>query len=279
MADASYSSFVKIGYVVVIAVGYEDEMTSTLIPAGISELWTTSKGIPLQLFLGTVRFCRRYKDKADWIVEITADGGNWDIAGQYINMGFQAGCTVYSLLASLASQLQVPIRNLQDVLQAAPGASYANGFSFFGTVWLFLTMVCGRINFDFAIDGGVITLYRPEGLTAPFVTGVSLSKETGLLKPPEPQQINIGLPSDQAVGQDVSNTRSDTRWKMTSLLLPQVGPGDVMFVTSNTLAVGAAYFQVEDIEYVADNRAGDFHMEATCIPVDSQGAQVAVQVR
>lgn len=291
MSLKSYFNFVKINYFLGIAVGYQDEMASALMPIPGGAGGGTMSSPPLVLFSGAIRFCRRYREKADWMVYIEADGGMWDIGGAPYTVSMQPGISVYSLLANLSSSMNLSIRNLSTVPQ---GVVYSGGFSFIGRVWDFVQTLCNFIGFNFLIDGGEIILIPPASVqttppappsggavstgTPTSTTGMLISKETGLLQAPEPEQISIGVPDATAQLDGGSQSLPEMRWKIDSLLLPQVGPGEVMLVKSQNFASGQAYMMVEEIEYDGDNRIDDFKMEARCIPVDSAGAQTAVQV-
>jgi hypothetical protein len=211
----------------------------------------------------------------------------WDIGGAPYTVSMQPGIDVYSLLANLSSSMKVSIRNLQTVQQW--NRVYSGGFSFIGRVRDFVQTLCDFIGFNFLIDTGEITLIPPMAssgassvgvLPNPSSTtaGMLISKTTGLLQAPEPEQISIGVPDATAAVEGGSQSLPEMRWKIDSLLLPQVGPGDVMLVKSQNFASGQAYMMVEEIEYDGDNRIDDFKMEARCIPVDSAGSQTAVQV-
>jgi hypothetical protein len=288
MSKASYFHFVKINNAVMLAVGYQDESVGASVSdstvAGGSAVSQQTIGIPLTLFAGAIRFCRRYREKADWVVYIEAEAGMWSIGGAPYTVSMLPGVTAYALLANLATTMKVSVRNLITV----PQAVYSGGFSFIGTVQDFLQKVCDFIGFNFVIDGGEITLIPPlsQGGSAGVSTetstpsasaqGIYLSKDTGLLQPPEPEQVSVGIPDATAGVDGGSQTLPEMRWKITSLILPQVGPGQVMLVKSDAFASGIAYMMVEEIEFDGDNRKDDWKMEALCIPVDSSGQQTQV---
>jgi hypothetical protein len=284
MSRASYGTFVKIDSALMIACGYSDESVGA-IQQGM--LGSQTVGVPLSLFAGTIRYCRRYREGADWIVYIEAESGMWNIGGAPYTVSYQPGIDVYSMLANLSTSMKVPISHLSTVQQA--NRVYSGGFSFIGRVWDFLDKLCHFIGFNFIIDGGQVTLIPPlsnlggsTGISTetsnPSATtqGVYLSKETGLLQPPEPEQISIGVPDATAGADGGSQTLPEMRWKIDALLMPQVGPADVILVKSESFATGIAYMMVEEIEYDGDNRKDDWKMEAICIPVDSTGAQTNV---
>lgn len=282
MSQDSYFNFVKINSAVMLAVGYQDESVGALQQFG--EFDQQSVGVPLMLFSGAIRFCRRYREKADWIVYVEAESGMWNIGGAPYTVSMQPGISAYALLANLSTYLKVSVRNLTTIPQ---DAVYSGGFSFIGRVRDFVQTVCNFIGFNFDIDGGEITLIPPIGSTQSGVStetsnpsattsGVYLSKETGLLQPPEPEQISVGVPDATAGLDGGSQTLPEMRWKIDSLILPQVGPGQVMLVKSESFSNGIAYMMVEEIEYNGDNRKDDWKMEARCIPVDSTGVPTSV---
>lgn len=284
----SYFQFVKINYGCAIAAGYQDESVGAVQqqitgPSGGQAQQTI--GVPLTLFSGSIRFCRRYREGPDMITYIEAEGAMWNVGGAPYSIGMQPGVSVYSLLANLGSSLQISIRNLGAVPQSVV---YASGFSFAGTVRDFVAQLCAKIGFLFVIEAGEITLIPPlssqgSGVSTEVsnpsatMTGVFLSKETGLLQPPQPEQISVGVPDETAEAPGGSQTLPEMRWKIDSLLLPQVGPGDVMFVKSDYFANGQAYMMAVELEYTGDNRKDDWKTESRCIPVDSTGAQTTIQ--
>ena len=290
MSLKSYFSFVKINYGLMIAVGYKDEASGAQqqsISSGAMAQAAQTVGIPLMLFSGSIRFCRRYREKADWIVYIEADGGMWNIGGAPYSVSMQPGIDTYSMLANLSSSMKVPIRNLSTV-QGQFNKVYSSGFSFIGNVRDFVFALCDAIGFIATIDEGEIILIPPASVpsglspasssqTPSTTSGLLISKDTGLLQSPEPEQISIGVPDSTAAAEGGSQSLPEMRWKIDALLLPQVGPGDVMQVKSQNLAGGSAYMMVEEIEYDGDNRKDDFKMEARCIPVDSNGNPLSLQ--
>lgn len=273
MSLQSYFTFVKINYGLSIAVGYQDESVGA--QQNFGETDQQSIGVPLTLFSGAIRFSRRYREGPDMIVYIEADGAMWNIGGAPYSVSMQPGVSLYTLLANLGSSLQISIRNLGAVPQ---NVVYASGFSFIGRIRDFVAQVCSKIGFLFVIEAGEIVLIPPlaSGSSAT-MTGVFLSKATGLLQPPQPEQISVGVPDASSEAPGGSQALPKMRWKIDSLLLPQVGPGDVMLVESDNFANAQAYMMAIDLEYTGDNRKDDWKTEARCIPVDSTGAQTTLQ--
>jgi hypothetical protein len=280
MSLQSYFQFVKINYGLSLAVGYQDEINQPGLGVGV----------PLTLFSGAIRFCRRYREGADMIVYIEAEGAMWNIGGAYYSCSYAAGIDVYSVLQNLGQTLNVPIANMAAV-QSHKNATYSAGFSFAGSAYNLVRQLCNRIGFNFIIDSGEIRLiqdYNPQtgpqnvgavpgssivyqGALSP-QNGVTLSKATGLLQPPQPEENNVGVPDESSEASGGSSAALPTaRWKIDALLFPRVTAGDFVNVKSEYLAGGQCYMLVIEIEYTGDNRKDDWKMEAICIPTDSSG--------
>ena len=284
----SYFQFVKINYGCAIAAGYQDESVGAVQqqitgPSGGQAQQTI--GVPLTLFSGSIRFCRRYREGPDMITYIEAEGAMWNVGGAPYSIGMQPGVSVYSLLANLGSSLQISYpqprgrpakRCLRErILICGNGAR----------------LRCPTLRqdrFPFRNRGGGDhadpAAFKPRiGRVDRGLQSFSdhdrgfLSKGTGLLQPPQPEQISVGVPDETAEAPGGSQTLPEMRWKINSLLLPQVGPGDVMFVKSDYFANGQAYMMAVELEYTGDNRKDDWKTESRCIPVDSTGAQTTIQ--
>jgi hypothetical protein len=296
MSLRTYFNAVKINCGLAIAVGYEDEMNGAMRTSSDVEPLhkvTKAQGVPLQLFLGNIRYCRRYRDKADWIVEVEAEASMWEIGSIPLSLSYQPGIDVYSMLQNLSTSNRIPMPHLQTVLQH--NKIYSQGFSYFGNLRNFVFALCDAIDFTALIDAGEIKLIPPGGaftsglsyasaggMTNPTTKGIFLSKETGLLQAPEPEQNSIAASGASAVGDDAQSF-PESRWNIESLLIPQVSPGDAMLVQSKIFGTDSSgkaksvFMMVIEIEYDGDNWKGEHKMLAKCVPVDELGKPTTIE--
>ena len=294
--EDNYRTFMRRGAQVILQAGYLDE--STAVPPGQAqhEGRSAQAVLPPFLFSGTIRSARRYKERADWIVELLADGGSYEIGSRPITVSFPGPISLVQIFAALPAKLRVPILNT-----AALGSypfTFNFGFSYGpGTLDQMLRQLLATVGFAYTVGAGQIVLFPPARSSATAIgvgtlgaqiptptfnsapiSGYVLSKDTGLLLPPEHVLNMIAVPYDGAGSDGTDNTTMPTDyWKITALLFPQIGPGTIFQVVSPTLANGSAFFQAYDLVYTGDTRQGDWKIEAQCVGVDSRGNQIAVE--
>lgn len=215
---------------------------------------------PLLLAAGSVVDAFTYYDGPDVVTEMHVLDGYVEIRDTAVSLGYSEGVTSQTILGDLARQMGLPLLLGQDV----PVRSWANGFSFFGPARSALHKVTAGSGAEWSIQNQQLQVIARRGVTRrqAFV----LAADSGLIGYPERTTENAREKAkvrDQTTGNDarlVSAQQQRHGWRVTSLLLPTVNPGDLVIVESRTHAATGTW-RVESISHNGDTDGGDWQSE------------------
>ncbi len=222
----------KVNNKVILRAGYEDE-------TGISNL-----------FFGDIKSAIDRKEGVARILEINAYDGYANVQNKNISISFSAGTPVQQVFDNIVDVFGLPLTNPIVNLSG----QYVNGYSFVGKAKDALTEVLKRVNKDWTIQNQQLVILSP-GETIER-TGLLLSSDTGLID--QPEALNDS-DENQLETDDVPK-----RWRIKSLLYPQLLPGAEIQVRSNIVN---GIFRVETANFEGDNFEGDFIAEIEVIAV------------
>jgi len=234
-----HDQFAKIGNVLQIRAGYEDE--NGAVPLFTGRVWKTT----------------RIRQQADWISELFANDMPANGEGSFIlqpySCSYDGRVSVAQVLIDLMNFTGMPISGIDDV---PADAFYQNGFTF-GPGYiesLLQKVVVAKLGWlPPTTYNGV--LYISDKTKLPTVSAPLLTAETGLLLEPEKQDDSQQLMAEQVAGA----LGIMQRYKITTLLMPQIRPMSAVSIKSKTFT-GMQW--VETVHHTGDNRGGDFRTEA-----------------
>lgn len=137
---------------------------------------------PIQIFQGNILWGRTRKDGADYVTEIQAADGLFAFQNARVDMSFQKGISVNSLINTLVGTLSGSGIGAGQIM-GVPTSTYNQGIVLSGKTVDRLKEVCDKNDLHFSIqDGNVLILpYGSDrGIPAPLI-----SPSTGLIGIPE----------------------------------------------------------------------------------------------
>lgn len=223
---------------------------------------------PLLLAAGTVVDAYTYFDGPDVVTELQVLDGYKEIRDTAVSLGYAPGITSRVILGDLARHMSLPLLVGQDV----PERSWANGFSFYGPARTAMHKVAAGSGSEWSIQNQQLQVVARRGVTTR--QAVVLAADSGLIGYPERMTENA---REKAKVKDV-NTGDNARlvsaqqqrhgWRVTSLLLPTINPGDPVIVQSRTHAASGTW-RVESVQHNGDSEGGDWQSELQLVDLNA----------
>lgn len=214
----------------------------------------------LLLAAGAVVDAFTFFDGPDVVTELHVLDGYIEIRDTAVSLGYSGGVTSQTILSDVARAMGLPLLLGEDV----PQRSWPGGFSFYGPARNALHKATAGSGSEWSIQNGQLQVIAKRGVTKrqAFV----LAADSGLIGYPERTTENArekAKVKDQTTGNDarlVSAQQQRHGWRVTSLLLPTVNPGDVVIVQSRTSHASGAW-RVDSIAHNGDSDGGDWTSE------------------
>jgi hypothetical protein len=207
---------------------------------------------------GAIVSAYTFKDGTDVTTELEVRDGYFEIRDTAVSIGQGPGASAKSIIRSIASQMGLPLVMADD----APERSWANGFSFYGPARAALHKVVQGTGLEWSIQNQALQVVTKRGVTAR--QAVVLAADSGLIGYPERQREGArekAKVTDATTGQRanlVSANQERDGWRVQSLLLPQINPGDLVKLESRTVE---GFFRVETVKHQGDSEGGDWITE------------------
>lgn len=208
---------------------------------------------------GNVVDAYSYKQNADTITEIYLMDGYANIRDTAVSLGYGPGCKASQLCRDIAGQMGLPLRMTDGV----PDRSWANGFSFYGAARDALHKIVQGTGLEWSIQMG--TLQIVEKLKPTSREGFVLNAGSGLLSHPERTRRGArekARVTDERTGDNksiVSSRQQIDGWRVQSLLLPTVNPGDKIKIESAAIT---GWYRIASLRHTLDwGSGGDWMTE------------------
>lgn len=180
-------------------------------------------------------------------LSITAQEGANRLREERVTLSFEAGATVQQVLDAIAGQLEFPLRPLDDVdLSQRLRGGYAHA----GPAGVALDDVVRRVGGRWSIQNSELLVLNEQGRVEG--EAVRLTPQSGLIGSPEPVEDRL---SSERVVEDPRQG-----FRVTSLLLPQVEPGDIVEIESADVS---GQFVVDQIQHRGDTRGPEWYSVLT----------------
>jgi hypothetical protein len=215
---------------------------------------------PLLMAAGSVVDANTYYDEADVVTELRVADGYAEIRDTAVSLGYGPGITSAAILADLATKMNMPLQLGEDV----PERSWEHGFSFYGPARAAMHKVTAGAGAEWSVQNQALQVVAKRGVTRRSV--VVLAADTGLIGHPQRTMENArekATVKDKKTGDDarlVSAKQQRTGWKVRSLLLPTINPGDLVKMESRTDAA-RGFWRVESVKHSGDSEGGDWETE------------------
>lgn len=213
---------------------------------------------PLLMAAGAVVDAYSFHDGPNVVTELRVADGYVEIRDTAVSLGYSEGVTSSTILQDLAGQMGLPLLLGEDV----PERSWTNGFSFYGPARAALHKVVAGTGSEWSIQNQELQVIAKRGVSRrqAFV----LASDSGLIGHPERTHENArekAKVKDQTTGNDarlVSARQQRQGWRVTSLLLPTINPGDLVKMESRTVS---GFWRAESVKHQGDSDGGDWQTE------------------
>jgi hypothetical protein len=213
---------------------------------------------PLLMAAGAIVDAFSYVDGPNWITELRVADGYIEIRDTAVSLGYSEGVVSSAILRDVAAQMGLPLLLGEDV----PERSWTNGFSFYGPARMALHKVVSGTGAEWSIQNQELQIVAKRGVSRrqAFV----LAADSGLVGHPERTTENAREKAkvrDVTTGDDarlVSARQQRQGWRVTSLLLPTINPGDLVKMESRTVT---GFWRAESVHHQGDSDGGDWQTE------------------
>ena len=174
-------------------------------------------------------------------VRITAGDGSKALRETKISQSFEAGTSVKQVVTELAKDMGVAVRELGSQIQE----QFSGGFSASGPVTPILDQVADKMGADWSIQDEELQILSQNETTGERVT--VLDPASGLIGSPQ------SIPPDAT--QLASKAKTQSRFKVKSLLRPKLRPGDKVQVESQDVS---GLFKILSVKHKGDTHGKDW---------------------
>lgn len=212
----------------------------------------------LEVFQGDVTFAWTRYDEADVVTTLELGDGAKAIRNSVVSLGYGKGAATRKVLTDIAGKMGLTLSMPDD----APVRTWEHGVSFHGSARAALDRVTRAAGLSWSIQGGVLQVIATNGATNRGV--VDLAADSGLIGNPERQRkgnaeaIVVKDVQTKRPARAASATQAWDGWRVKSLLLPFIVPGDRVKLSSRSVD---GVFRVRDLKHHGDSHDGDWITE------------------
>jgi len=216
------------------------------------------EGGPLLMASGSVVFAYTKFEQPDVVTELIVKDGYTEVRDTAISIGLGPGAQASSIIREIARQMGLPLVMADDV----PDRRWQQGFSFYGAARTALHKVTQGTGLEWSIQNQQLQVVQRGGTTRR--QAVVLAADTGLLGYPERTREAArekAKVKDERTGDDVnlvSARQQRDGWRVNSLLLPMINPGDLVKLESRTVE---EFLRVDALRHTGDSAGGDWQTE------------------
>lgn len=222
---------------------------------------------PLLIAYGTVLYGWTYFDGPNVVTEIDVLDGFAEIRDTVVSLGYGAGAKAHVIITDIARQMGLRLVMANDIADRV----WQNGFSFYGAARVALHKIVQGTGLEYSVQNGELQIIPRRGTTKR--QGFVLSADSGLIGHPERMRKGArekARVKDKRTGDNkniVSARQQVDGWRVTSLLLPTLNPGDLVKLESRSVN---DWFRVESLRHNGDvGGSGDFTTELELVERDS----------
>lgn len=210
---------------------------------------------PLLIFSGGVTYAWTKKDGPDIITEFELGDGAQEIRDSVSTHGYGPGIDSNTILQDVAKEMGLPL----VIPSNASNRSWENGLSYYGNSRGLLDKVTKGSGQEWSIQNGNLQVIPTGGVTTR--QGIVLRSDSGMIGTPERQRKT----SKDKKEKSTEPEKQPDGWKLKSLLMPTLNPGDRVIVESETLE---GIYRIEELKHFGDSHEGDWMTELLVIDAD-----------
>lgn len=224
---------------------------------------------PQEVYQGDVTFVFDRKEGPNIITEIQLGEGAKAIRDIMVTLSYEKDVNSKKILQDLASKLKMSLNMPNDV----PARNWQNGLAYHGAARVALDKVCAATGLSWSVQRGALQIIRSGGNTNRTV--YDIATDSGLVGSPErlrkgSQEVitdeddpkKKAEKEKQRSRQFVTAEQEEDGWRIRSLLLPTLVPGDRVKVSS--ISVNGV-FTIREHRLVGDTYGSDWISELRII--------------
>lgn len=236
--------------------GLEEPDVRCVLDVGYAE-----EGGPSNVFTGDVIEAYTEFDGPDIATVLELGEGVIAIRDGIVSLGYPKGSGTTAAIRDVASRMGLSLVMPED----APEKAWQGGFSFHGAGRSALDQITRYAGLSWSIQGTTLQVVRTGGTTNRQV--FVLNARSGLIKHPERVRSNrreAAKVTDQQgeTARVPKKTEKKDGWRVTSLVLPSVLPGDRVKLESRTVE---GVFVVEEVQHQGDTHGDQWFTELKLI--------------
>ncbi|MGO4398455.1 phage protein [Achromobacter sp. PAB15] len=216
------------------------------------------EGGPLLMASGTLVFAYTRFEQPDIVTELIVKDGFTEIRDTAVSIGLGPGAQASTIIRDIARQMGLPLVMADEL----PDRRWQQGFSFYGAARTALHKVAQGAGLEWSIQNQQLQVVQRRGTTRR--QAVVLAADTGLLGYPERTREAArekARVKDKRTGDDVNLVSAQQQrdgWRVTSLLLPTINPGNLVKLESRSVE---SFQRVEAVRHTGDSEGGDWQSE------------------
>ena len=224
-------------------------------------------------FRGTVTYGYTKDSGTECITSLDLADGTVALRDSYCSLSYAPGTSAKTIIQRCATEMGVPVVYGDDVGELE---NYKNGFSFIGQAPECLTEVCNALGLSWSIQNNILNIILAGGTATN--RGLVFSAESGLVGLPErivqaEYKSNKTTPKRKAKQKaKKEEPRKKAGWRIETLLVPSVNPGDMVKVESRIIT---GWFRVEKVRHSGEYNGQRWNSEMDLIEVNNNAEQNA----
>lgn len=224
-------------------------------------------------FRGTVTYGYTKDSGTECITSLDLADGTVALRDSYCSLSYAPNTPAKTIIQRCATEMGVPIVYGDDVGELE---NYKNGFSFYGQAPECLTEVCNALGLSWSIQNNILNIILAGGTATN--RGLVFSAQSGLIGLPErivqaEYKSNKTTPKRKAKQKaKKEEPRKKAGWRIETLLVPSVNPGDMVKVESRIIT---GWFRVEKVRHSGEYNGQRWNSEMDLIEVNNNAEQNA----
>lgn len=224
-------------------------------------------------FRGTVTYGYTKDSGTECITSLDLADGTVALRDSYCSLSYAPGTSAKTIIQRCATEMGVPVVYGDDVGELE---NYKNGFSFYGQAPECLTEVCNALGLSWSIQNNILNIILAGGTATN--RGLVFSAQSGLVGLPErivqaEYKSNKTTPKRKAKQKaKKEEPRKKAGWRIETLLVPSVNPGDMVKVESRIIT---GWFRVEKVRHSGEYNGQRWSSEMDLIEVNNNAEQNA----
>ena len=209
---------------------------------------------PLLIFNGDVTFAWTQFKLPDIITEFELGDGATEIRDTTISVGYDKGIKSSQIFNDVAKKMDVPLTMPSNLVDRV----WEHGLSYFGSARTLLDKVTKGSNTEWSIQNNNLQVIEQGMVTTR--QGVLISANSGLVGFAERERQSKDGNSKSEKAKEPE--KSDDGWRIKTLLMPQLNPGDRIQLDSRSVQ---GVFRIQELKHTGDNWEGDWQTEMKVI--------------